>query len=460
MSWSLESLEISRSTGVAVFTAGPSRVHVQTDHHRFELHAPGVCKNFPPTTLGLQGTVDAVREALHLPPSKPAAQPDLFAPSPAVTAHENAAIRQTLSCTLRSSGLAVSPQLEFAEEELSQFHHDDVPWLYSEAVLFHPYILRDISHLRAAALAATVVERGYTWPTLCHETAPTPEALAHRMEHWGALYVAPGSCARSVARTLGAWGECAPGVDLLELASIPIQRPIPSLLHLSLLADFSRAVMMDEDCAWVWNLVPVILRASEDEVRHALARVMKVLHKQDDPDDHVPLFVQMVTRAGPTSGHTLGSVAKGVVAWFASFTRATAGNGQEAGGGALLAHPKVPLPCVDGLRFIATPAQLIAEGRDMHHCAAIHMALARSGEAFLFHAERDGTRATIMVDQDGFLLEARGPCNTENEAVHWGGEAVGHWARQLRTGGIPTAWKRYNIRGDFNDVAVHGGKNA
>ena len=261
------------------------------------------------------------------------------------------------------------------------------------------------------------------------------------MARWPEHYVAPGSCARSVARTLGALGNTAPTLDLLELRAVAIHRPVPSLLHLSLLAALSLGIMTMEDNSWLWPLVPIIQRASEEEVRHAVDRVMAALLKQDDdPDQHVHLFIQMVTQSGSIKGRTLGAVAKNVVAWFQRLVRDPLDGNSGPFGGCLLAYPNVPLPSLPGVRFISTPAELLSEGWDMHNCAATYMAEAKDGASYFFHVEHLGTRATVMLDAGGHILQSLGPCNKENAASAWGAQQLAAWAVQLQPGDAAGTW--------------------
>ncbi len=51
----------------------------------------------------------------------------------------------------------------------------------------------------------------------------------------------------------------------------------------------------------------------------------------------------------------------------------------------------------------------------------------------LFHIERDGEAATVMVARDGQVVDAQGPRNHRNDARHWGERRLKAWGRGLRS---------------------------
>ena len=64
---------------------------------------------------------------------------------------------------------------------------------------------------------------------------------------------------------------------------------------------------------------------------------------------------------------------------------------------------------------LATAAEVAAEGRAMHHCAASYIRKVASGDAYLFSARQGDKRiATIEVERTGDrigIAQMRGPCN-------------------------------------------------
>ncbi len=54
-----------------------------------------------------------------------------------------------------------------------------------------------------------------------------------------------------------------------------------------------------------------------------------------------------------------------------------------------------------------------------------------TGSSFLFHIEYGGAAATVEVGSDGVVLEARGPLNSANSAVHYGRAVLTTWGMPL-----------------------------
>lgn len=91
------------------------------------------------------------------------------------------------------------------------------------------------------------------------------------------------------------------------------------------------------------------------------------------------------------------------------------------------ALPPVPLPDAPGIRLLATVQEICAEGDAMEHCVAEYARAAVAGRGFLFHVERDGRSATVLVDERGRVGEASGRRNRDNAAATWGSEELGRW---------------------------------
>ncbi|MCB9679252.1 MAG: PcfJ domain-containing protein [Alphaproteobacteria bacterium] len=79
------------------------------------------------------------------------------------------------------------------------------------------------------------------------------------------------------------------------------------------------------------------------------------------------------------------------------------------------------------IRPMRTVFELYMEGRVLHHCVATYASRARNGHSSLWTMRRDGRRcATLEVDRDGVLVQARGRGNRMLDAVEW--QVVLRWA--------------------------------
>jgi hypothetical protein len=95
-------------------------------------------------------------------------------------------------------------------------------------------------------------------------------------------------------------------------------------------------------------------------------------------------------------------------------------------------EPPIALPRTRGVHFLATIGDILKEGVEMDHCVATRAPRALAGSCYLFHVDHGGHRATVEVDSNGSVLEARGPSNVDNPAVPHGAAALAVWGAPLR----------------------------
>jgi len=101
-------------------------------------------------------------------------------------------------------------------------------------------------------------------------------------------------------------------------------------------------------------------------------------------------------------------------------------------GDVLLPRPPVPLPVHPEIMFLATTRALVREGEQMHHCIATRIPQAMTAEAYLFHVEHQGQRASVEISGTGHFVEAKGPCNRENAASRFGATFLARWGVGVR----------------------------
>jgi hypothetical protein len=97
------------------------------------------------------------------------------------------------------------------------------------------------------------------------------------------------------------------------------------------------------------------------------------------------------------------------------------------------ARPPVPLPDVDGVSFLATVGEIVAECAQMGHCIATCARSAVAGDCDLFHVEHRSEQATVEVSRTGRVREATGPKNRRNRAATWGRAILTRWASTLQS---------------------------
>lgn len=116
------------------------------------------------------------------------------------------------------------------------------------------------------------------------------------------------------------------------------------------------------------------------------------------------------------------------------------------------AKPPIDLPeSEDGtIRFLDTVGSLQEEGEKMHHCLGGYARKAVDGKNYFFHVDYAGERASIQVNDKGFVTQARGPCNCLNKATEWGKKILGEWSKGLMPDGKPTGI-------DFELARIQGG---
>jgi hypothetical protein len=80
---------------------------------------------------------------------------------------------------------------------------------------------------------------------------------------------------------------------------------------------------------------------------------------------------------------------------------------------------------------LSTARAIVEEGATMGHCVATRAPRALAGLSYLFHIDHAGARATAEVSREGKVLEVRGPCNSENAAVHYATRELERWAARI-----------------------------
>jgi hypothetical protein len=93
--------------------------------------------------------------------------------------------------------------------------------------------------------------------------------------------------------------------------------------------------------------------------------------------------------------------------------------------------PPIPLPEVEGLRFLRTTNEIMTEGAKMGHCIARYASRALEGNSFLFHYDYKDEMASIEVDRSGHVRQSFGPRNITNGASEKARRLLTRWGRNF-----------------------------
>ena len=329
----------------------------------------------------------------------------------------------------------------------------------------HPYLVRDILHHRAAAIAVRHIERLGDWVRLNKVKSSSPaaalKALAEEvgvsveivagfddgphnertdadrigraleeLHDWRGLFSPTGRPYRSLNRTLMRLPGGVPHGLVCELRSIHLGRPLvdrAELLMATLFAANRRAGRPDRHRRVLFNArVPQIREAlgrvaahTRNDLRFRRTRDLRffVRFLLDYPDDHDGTIVGLGDKAIRWHQHQLGSERIRIVEQYGAATAVTA--------------PPIP-PVVDpAIHRLATVQEIAAEGEQMRHCLASYIADAVEGRCYLFHVDHEGEAASVLVHRHGGVVEAHGPGNQRNRAAAWGRRVLRQWGREL-----------------------------
>ena len=332
-------------------------------------------------------------------------------------------LTRALVAAARARGIDVEPACN-AVDAIAQ-----TPLPCCRAIIENPYLLADIARFRPAAAAVAFIEN------LASRDRAVPEqtdAWAYRLRNWRSIYVAPGSVARSVNRTLTTYGDEANPALLWGLQRVVLARPLPTVQHVEVLGGLGAlcASVAPEASHRVVDraLQSIVLTAPAEQLGAALVLVDEAEHALFGSDiaairlaevlTSVPLerLQEALDRRVRFSDllehalHTLREVLKIDTETIA---------------------PPIPLPSSPGVRFLGTVGAILREGVDMNHCVATRAPRALAGDSYLFHVDHEGQRATAEVSRAGALLEVRGPNNGTNAAVGYASSELRFWGARL-----------------------------
>lgn len=95
------------------------------------------------------------------------------------------------------------------------------------------------------------------------------------------------------------------------------------------------------------------------------------------------------------------------------------------------AVPPIPIPENECIKFLDTVEKVFQEGETMHHCIASYAKSALDGKYYLFHIDYSEEKASIMVNNQGKVVQSYGPRNCTNKASQWATSQFTVWGSKL-----------------------------
>ena len=219
-------------------------------------------------------------------------------------------------------------------------------------------------------------------------------------------------------------GNVSPKV-LCELRKIILPRPIYNRLELI------TTILAGSRSPHNYN---VFAHSRADEIAEAMRRIGNHTHEPLSPRRwrNVRGAVQFLLDFPERHAGRIVGLAEKSIRWH------RAGYQQEAekaivnlGRETKLATPPVPLPEIQGIRFLATVGDVADEGHRMEHCIGSYARQAAWGECYLFHVDHGDEEASVEVSPFGVVVQAWGPRNRRNKATRWAEQVLGQWGRAM-----------------------------
>lgn len=249
------------------------------------------------------------------------------------------------------------------------------------------------------------------------------------LRNWRGLFSPTGAPYTSLNKTLMRLPRV-PSRLLPQLCKIRLERPITNWLEL--LVCLTHLAMSHAPASEPHHRV--FMHARADQIHEALRRVAAYTHNELRPAraQDVALLVQFLSDYPHPHRGTIVGLADKSIAWHRhAQERYQAQTIAAFGGDRATARPPIAVPDTSAIRFLATVADVVAEGAAMGHCIASYAHSAVQGTCYLFHVEYDGEVASVQVGPDGRVVQAFGPRNRRNMASEWGAQALNRWGRQF-----------------------------
>lgn len=291
--------------------------------------------------------------------------------------------------------------------------------LTHQAFWQHPYLVRDVLRHDAAAIILSA---------LVSQPAADEERTAVLLtQGWAAACSHPVPPSRSLRRSLGAlclsdWPALGTA-HLCDLHRLPLSRPLTGL---GLLVGLVLAARMARD-----EPHPMTSIAIACDPEHLQQSIQRWLHQHlrgaapANPDHTLSSISDCFDC--PDACPTISQFVRHSMRWHAQPELQRYQRGRH------LLSPETPLAPLPvalpelsasspiHLRILATVGDLMDEGAAMHHCigSASYIRAGREGRAYYLHLQYGSHHASIELNHELAVVQARGPHNARNSACLW-----------------------------------------
>jgi hypothetical protein len=331
--------------------------------------------------------------------------------------------------------------------------------LLSPEVYERQHVVADLKHYRAAVAATLqpglIAERARARLMHSHEArmlrslgeangleltfipSSTPELSASRMideiEDWRGLFSPDGTAYRSLNRTLEQLPGGVPARSLGRLRSVRLARPYTDrveLLTLLAAADWNSAAS-----PWTYPRpnYEVFTHASRVEITRAMARVGEFTRNPLSPrrTHDIEFMVRFLSDCPDKHNGSLGGLVRKAIRYHRERLACERSQMLMELSDRTVEPPPISPPGHPEITFLDTVPAIVEEGARMNNCIGSFARQATRGAAFVFHVERDGQCATVLVGHDGGIVDAGGPGNKRNAAERWGRRTLAYWGKDF-----------------------------
>jgi hypothetical protein len=321
------------------------------------------------------------------------------------------------------------PRVAAAQKAVFAASYQHCPLLLEDDFYQDALLVGDVVKYRAAAAMVPLVQELLEQD--CYDADPLPcfDQLLDALHDWQALLSPSGQPYRSLSRTLMALPGGMPTGLLTYLREITLERPVPDrveLIALLMALDYGRDEEESTDDAW-----RVFMHARREDIVAGMHRVnqttLRNLSSRRARD--IGFFVRYVLDYPGKRPRRLSTLVNLSVKWhkhisvnFESENTLTQMPTME---------PPIPLPASSAIQFLDTVGAIYREAHRMNHCVYLFVRRAVEGRRFFFHVDHAGEQATVEVDEQGQVVQASGPRNSDNAACAYGGRVLGAWGSRF-----------------------------
>ena len=323
------------------------------------------------------------------------------------------------------------------------------PSLLHEPLLYKDkYLARDIQQYRAAAALVPIAEDLCICVKQPESTSNTdlnqpevqnddefscqPAEVIECLSNWQDICSPTGKKYGSLSRTLMQLPGGIPSSLLLNLRSLFLERPMTDRLELMTLLLAKGSTDDDHPQSFPTKL---FMHTSRAQIQNAMRKLSNKLQTplscRRTRDVH--RFVDYLLDFPERHHGGLSGLLRKSIRWHDAQHAGLPVDGHDPGFNASTRTKQPPIqpPQLEGVRFLETVGDIMAEGELMGHCIASYVNRAVTGRCYLFHVERSGQSASVEVDDAGRVRQSSGPSNQSNPATAYGAKLLTRWGQEF-----------------------------